>query len=191
MASDEIISYESSASKLFMLTIFALGVYLLTHVYPIYTSKPCENNIKLLNSIRAILILNIITIVLPVTFLLCSVSCSHPVNLLRTMYPMTILFMGIILLFYGIRIGKEKFNTSKIPWKLLLAAGILDVVAFTTYNMAVSKYDVSFVSVISSASPLVTVVLASIVFKEVTTTVQKIGIALIILGVIGLQLASV
>jgi len=74
-----------------------------------------------------------------------------------------------------------------VPWKVLLPIAALDVVAFTTYNLAVSRYYVSYVSVISSASPLVAVVLGEFWLKEKTTRWQKFAIAVIILGIIGLQ----
>lgn len=79
---------------------------------------------------------------------------------------------------------------SKIPWKILLSAALFDVFAFTSFNLAISKYEVSFVSIIASASPLVTVILAATVLKERLNNVQKIGVALVIGGIIGLQLAS-
>lgn len=64
---------------------------------------------------------------------------------------------------------------------------LLDVIATTGYNLAVSRYEVSYVSVISSASPLVSVVLASVLFKDRTDIIQKAGIFLIIAGIMGLQ----
>lgn len=79
----------------------------------------------------------------------------------------------------------------KIPWKVLLTAAVLDVFAFTSFNLALSKYEVSFVSVVASAFPLITVILAAILLKEKTNLIQKVGIALAIVGIIGLQLASV
>ena len=79
----------------------------------------------------------------------------------------------------------------KIQWKVLLSAAILDVFGFTGYNLAVSRYEVSYVSVIASASPLITVILAAVFLKEKTNFIQKLGMGLVIAGIIGLQLASI
>lgn len=79
---------------------------------------------------------------------------------------------------------------SDIPWKILVVAGVLDVIAFTSFNMLVSELEVSFVSVISSASPLITVSLAAIVLKEKTTRIQKVAVTLMVGGIITLQISG-
>jgi len=109
-------------------------------------------------------------------------------------YPTTVglqvfnvLFLFIFLLGSLKRI---KTKLSLIPWKLLMGAGFVDAVALTGYNYAVNKYDISFVAVIASAAPLVSVLLASIFLREKTNLVQKIGILIIVCGIIMLQIAS-
>lgn len=89
------------------------------------------------------------------------------------------------------QLKKKAVLFKKIPWKVLLSAAILDVFGFTGYNLAVSRYEVSYVSVIASASPLITVILAAVFLKEKTNFIQKLGMGLVIVGIIGLQLASV
>jgi drug/metabolite transporter (DMT)-like permease len=88
------------------------------------------------------------------------------------------------------QLKKKTVTFHKIPWKVLLFAAALDVLAFTSFNLALSKYEVSYVSVVTSASPLITVILAAVFLKEKTDFVQKIGIAIVIFGIVGLQLAS-
>ncbi len=94
--------------------------------------------------------------------------------------------LGLVFIFK--KGSKKQMKFKKIPWIYVGIIGILDVIAFTVYNLAVSKYEVSYVSVISSASPLITVVLASLILKETTNRIHKIGIVTTIIGIIGLQL---
>lgn len=96
-----------------------------------------------------------------------------------------VLFLLVFLL-PKLKIIKTKLN--KVPWKYIVLAGLVDATAFTTYNLAVTKLDVSYTAVIASASPLITVIAARILFNEITTKIQRIGIILSISGVILLQL---
>ncbi|OGK25818.1 hypothetical protein A3A46_00185 [Candidatus Roizmanbacteria bacterium RIFCSPLOWO2_01_FULL_37_13] len=97
------------------------------------------------------------------------------------MFVMISFFLGYI------SITNRTNMFQNVPWKVLFPIAALDVVAFTTYNLAVSRYDVSYVSVISSASPLVAVILGEFLLKEKTSLLQKLGIVIIIVGIIGLQ----
>jgi len=74
------------------------------------------------------------------------------------------------------------------PWRLITIAALLDVVGFSTFNFAVSRYDVSYVSVITSASPAVSVVLALVFLGEKLERYQKVGFALAVVGVAALNI---
>lgn len=108
---------------------------------------------------------------------------------LTTLLTRIFVTLTLFLLFLP-QLRRKAVFLKKIPWKVLLSAAVLDVFAFTGFNLALSKYEVSFVSVIASASPLITVVLAAVLLKEKTIFIQKVGIALVLIGIIGLQLAS-
>lgn len=74
------------------------------------------------------------------------------------------------------------------PWRLIAAASFLDVVGFSTFNIAVSRYDVSYVSVIASASPVVSVVLALVFLGEKLERYQIAGFVLAVAGVAALNI---
>ncbi len=93
------------------------------------------------------------------------------------------LFTLIIILWRKIPI-----KWSKIPWKIAFGAAFVDVVGFILYNIAVQKYEVSYITIITSASSLVTVFLSYIFLKEKLTKPQLIGVLLVICGIILLQL---
>jgi drug/metabolite transporter (DMT)-like permease len=69
------------------------------------------------------------------------------------------------------------------PWRLIAVASFLDVVGFSTFNFALSRYDVSYVSVIASASPAVSVVLALVFLGEKLERYQIVGFVLAVAGV--------
>jgi drug/metabolite transporter (DMT)-like permease len=74
-----------------------------------------------------------------------------------------------------------------VPWKWMLPAALGDVIAFSFYNIAVSGYQVAYVTIITSASVLVTVTLAVIFLKEKLRLYQIFGLALVVLGLVALQ----
>lgn len=99
-------------------------------------------------------------------------------------------FFSVIALFFILKYLKQhvEIDLRKLPWKMLLVIVILDFISYTCYNLAVSKFDVSFVSVIASSSPIISVALAIYFFKEKTYLLQKMGFFLVIIGIIILQL---
>lgn len=99
-------------------------------------------------------------------------------------------FFAVIFLFLIAVITGESFSIKKInlPWILILATAMLDVVSFTAFNLGVSRFEVSYVSIIASSSPLITILMAVIFFREKTVLIQKLGIFSTLLGIILLQL---
>jgi transporter family protein len=97
---------------------------------------------------------------------------------------MTMAFLATIFL------GKERFSHffKSMP-KLIFLIGLIDVVAFATFNVGLVRGEPAVVSVVASASPLVSIILATIFLKEKTVLIQKAGIFLILLGIISLSLA--
>lgn len=93
-----------------------------------------------------------------------------------------LVFLGLI----GTRNTKE-VASSHLPWLFIGAAALADVIGLSVYNMAVTRYEVSYVSVVASATPLVTVFLARLYLNERLQMRQYAGVLLMILGIIGLQ----
>lgn len=101
---------------------------------------------------------------------------------IRVVMPITILAIffiqkkGIISIF------------QKVPWKYVFLAAFFDVLAFSTFNFALTRYEVSYVAVISAATPIVSTLLAVIILKEKLKSYQIIGFFLVIVGIISLNL---
>ncbi len=98
-------------------------------------------------------------------------------------------FWNVIIFFLLAILLKQKFPVllKKIP-KLIWVIILIDVLALTAYNIGLVKGEPAVVSVIGSAVPLVTVILAAIFLKERILPLQKIGISLILAGVASLSL---
>ncbi|MBW2178005.1 MAG: DMT family transporter [Deltaproteobacteria bacterium] len=74
-----------------------------------------------------------------------------------------------------------KVGATHLP--VIFVIGILDAAAAFAYTTATTKGMLSLVSVISSLYPVVTVVLAALIFKERLRGLQNAGVGLIVLGV--------
>jgi drug/metabolite transporter (DMT)-like permease len=103
---------------------------------------------------------------------------------IRIVIPITI---ALIFVMRG-RAKELRTIFNAAPWRLITIAAFLDVVGFSTFNFALSRYDVSYVSVIASASPAVSVLLALIFLGEKLERYQKVGFALAIAGVAALNI---
>jgi drug/metabolite transporter (DMT)-like permease len=75
----------------------------------------------------------------------------------------------------------------KFPWKIALGIALVDVIGLGTYNFAVTRYEVSYVSVIASCATLVTIFLARLFLREKLTKIQLFGICLMLFGIVLLQ----
>ncbi|HUD20425.1 MAG TPA: DMT family transporter [Patescibacteria group bacterium] len=92
---------------------------------------------------------------------------------------------GILLLFQRISINRLIKET---PWKAVGLAAVLDVIAFSVYNIAVGRYEVSSVTMVVATQPVVMVILANKLFGERLSRRQIIGFCIILAGLISLQL---
>ena len=82
---------------------------------------------------------------------------------------------------------KRKINLIDTKFSMLitlLIVGALDAVGFLIYNIAIGKAPITVIAPISSASPVLSVLLGVIFLKELITNKQKIGIAAAIIGLI-------
>ncbi len=91
----------------------------------------------------------------------------------------TILF----LLLYG-TLTSKKLNVKSNYLLFLALIGVLGIVGILSYNLGVTYNYTDIVAPISSASPLITIVLASLLLKEKLTNNQKVGVAFVLAGLV-------
>lgn len=85
--------------------------------------------------------------------------------------------------------GKDVLALFKrVDWKWIIPAAVFDVAAFSVFNYALTKYEISYVSVINAAAPVVSTILAIIFLKEKLTIFQIMGFLLVIGGIIALNM---
>lgn len=101
---------------------------------------------------------------------------------IRIMIPLTIAAVFLI------QRKKLSLLFKDIAWKWIIPGAICDVTAFSIYNYALTRYEVSYVAVIGAAAPIVSTVLAILLLKEKLTIFQIIGFILVIIGVICLNI---
>ena len=106
------------------------------------------------------------------------------VTTVGTRFFTVLAFLPLALL----RSGDLRRVLPKVPWALALGIVVLDIFAYTSYNYALTRYEVSLVSIIASASPLVSVIGAWLLLHERLSALQKIGVAVVIAGILGMQI---
>lgn len=75
----------------------------------------------------------------------------------------------------------------RVPWKWIIPAALFDVIGFSSFNFALTKYPVSYVTVMITIAPVVSTILAICIFKERLKIYQIIGFVLLIAGLICLN----
>lgn len=76
----------------------------------------------------------------------------------------------------------------KTPWKLLLLAAACDVGAFSLYNYAISRYEVSTITIITASQSAFIALLSWKFLKEKLSYQQIVGLVIVIFGLFSLQL---
>jgi drug/metabolite transporter (DMT)-like permease len=107
---------------------------------------------------------------------------------------LTLVFaVGFRVFFFGVfSIAGEKNNFSFSKGGvvvLLLAVGLLEFFATTAYSVGVTTELSAIVAPVSSVSPIVTIFLAKLFFKEKSEFNQKIGIVSVFVGLLLLAIA--
>lgn len=91
-------------------------------------------------------------------------------------------------------LGLANLTRKKLPYllkdipTLVWVAVILDVFTFIMFNIGLIRGEPSIVSVIGSAAPLVSIILAGFFLKEKVSFLQKVGILLCLVGIATLSL---
>lgn len=75
-----------------------------------------------------------------------------------------------------------------VPWKWIIPASFLDVIGFSVLNYASIKYDISYVTVMSKAAPVISTILAVYVLREKLKPYQIIGLIIVIVGIVSLNI---
>jgi uncharacterized membrane protein len=78
----------------------------------------------------------------------------------------------------------------KFPLKTVTVIGLSEFFGYVGYIVGIGVGVVSIVTPISSASPAVTVILAQVFLKEELIRLQKIAVALVIIGIVLLSVLS-
>jgi len=97
--------------------------------------------------------------------------------------------IGVVLLAISvIWIKRIPIKISEIPWRYVIGAALADTIGFAIYNIAITQGELSYVSIITSASSVVTVFLSYMFLKEKLNRIQLFGFCFSIAGIILLQL---
>jgi drug/metabolite transporter (DMT)-like permease len=100
---------------------------------------------------------------------------------------LTTLITVALFIVYGIATGSE-MGIKRIDMPILFFIGLLSLFGFLAYNLGVSYNYTSIVAPISSASPIITILLALLLLKERLSTSQQAGIVLVLIGLIALSI---
>lgn len=76
------------------------------------------------------------------------------------------------------------FESNTEGMKFALLMGVTSVIGFLFYIFAIQKGSISVATTISALYPLVTILLASVLFKEAITLKQGVGMALAIVAMV-------
>ncbi|MGC8817426.1 MAG: EamA family transporter [Candidatus Hadarchaeum sp.] len=88
-----------------------------------------------------------------------------------------------LLLFYS-RAVRQKISFPKSAAPFVVTIGLLEFLAFLGYGLGVNSEYTAIVAPITAFSPIVTIALAKIFFKETVEANQKIGIVSFLLGLV-------
>ncbi len=100
----------------------------------------------------------------------------------------TITLISLVVLFWQRQKFKDIF--ANVPWKFLVPAAFLDVIAFSLYNFGLQGHAVAYILVFSSAQALVTVLLSWKFSHEKLSWWQIIGLFAIVGGLIAINVLS-
>ena len=98
------------------------------------------------------------------------------------------LILLVILPFFENPSPRDVHRT--VPVKAIVVVGLTEFLGYLAFIFGVGVGIVSIVTPISSASPVVTIVLAQVFLKETLTQTQKMAIVLVILGIVLLSILS-
>lgn len=80
--------------------------------------------------------------------------------------------------------AKKEISFPKNIASLVILSGFLEIVAFLSYNYGITSEYTAMVSPIIAATPMATIFLARIFFREMLEINQKIGVASVLMGLV-------
>ncbi len=114
-----------------------------------------------------------------------------PINVLGPILSSFIFeFCGAVIAFFHLKLRKEKLDIPEGLITYLLYLGIFGAVAAVSYNIGLSKSDISIVAAVTLANPIVAVMYGRIVYKEKLSLQQMTAIIVTIAGIIALSYFS-
>lgn len=88
-----------------------------------------------------------------------------------------------VLLLYSF-FTKNEIPAKKQYYPLLIGTGVLNLIAFFAYNLGVTYNYTSIVAPISAAAPVIVILFSVLVLKEQMANNQKLGVILVLAGLI-------
>ena len=95
---------------------------------------------------------------------------------------------GVAFIFIYFIFTKTNLSFPENSAMLVIAIGLVEVIAFLSYNIGISSEYTSVIAPIAFAYPAITIILARIFFKEILETSQKAGVISVLAGLILLTL---
>ncbi|RJQ15855.1 DMT family transporter [Candidatus Woesearchaeota archaeon] len=111
-----------------------------------------------------------------VGYLVTKIGWFFPMVLIKTI---TMLYLLIYF-----KTTKREFSLPKAGLIFIMLVGLFEVLAIFAYGLGISFHSTSLVAPIIAGVPMVTVILAKIIFKESIDINQKLGIVSVILGLV-------
>lgn len=105
------------------------------------------------------------------------------IGLFWSYYPINFFFL-ILILFKEVRVNWGKVLRDNKGLIYIISWSVFAVLGIFSYYLGVSKGLVSIVAAIASASPILSVILTRIFFKEKLTSQQKIGVISSLAGIV-------
>jgi uncharacterized membrane protein len=108
-----------------------------------------------------------------------------------TSFMVLIFYLPLLFLFLHYKKISLTNPEGRKMWSVNIVNGLLLSLADITYNLALTKGNVSVAAPLAGAYPILFVILASIFFKEKLNKQQTVGVIFGLLGVVGLSIISV
>jgi drug/metabolite transporter (DMT)-like permease len=93
----------------------------------------------------------------------------------------------ILLVFIGQR-RSLRGVFKDVPWLWVTLAALCDVLTFSSFNFALTRYELTYVAITANAAPVISVLLAVVFLRERLSWRQAAGVALVLGGVTSLNL---
>lgn len=87
-------------------------------------------------------------------------------------------------------VAVRRFGEARIPWRIVVVAGVFDVIGNATFVIARDEIPVGLAAALSGMYPIVTMLLARFVLGEHLPRLGQLGVALALTGVVLISLGA-